>query len=344
MSEQHVVLKTIAEKCGVSIMTVSRALDPRHNRKMRASTRELILDTVKKYGYTSNLSARRLKRQKAESITLIMHDRLSRNMLSPDFDSHHEYISFSIMKGALKAAREYNYDIKFELPPFHESFQIKPAQTDGILFCTLWNMEHVIRELKKQDIPYLAIKNNIQDPDDSPGIMYVSMNRTPGVIDSFKHLYSKGHRKIGFIGTSRQISSEANRKLLRNFLLDKNIYDENLFYNVADYFDLRKLIASFNKRLPFTALVCFNDTSADLTVREFREKGLRVPQDTAVVGFDGNITYQGKGKTNLSTVAVPWEETAAEAVRTLIQKIENKDEAINFIKVLTTKFIQGETT
>lgn len=343
MPEKHVNLRTIAEKCGVSIMTVSRALDPRHNRKMRASTRALILDTVKKYGYSSNLSARRLKRQKAESITLVMHDRLSRNMVSPDFDSHHEYISFSIMKGALKAAREYNYDIKFELPPFDESFQIKPAQTDGILFITFHEMEHIIREVKKQAIPYLAIRSNIQDQDIHPD-MYVSIDRTPGIIASFKHLYSKGHRKIGFIGASKQISSEANRKLLRNFLLDKNIYDENLFYNVADYFDLRKLIASFNKSLPFSALVCFNDTSADLTVREFREKGLKVPQNIAVVGFDGNITYRGKGKTNLSTVTVPWEETAAEAVRTLIQKIENKDETINFTKVLTTKFIAGETT
>ena len=343
MVKRQVSLKTIAEKCDVSMMTVSRALDPRHKDRMRASTRKRILETVEECGYTSNIAARRLKSQRSETITLVMRDRLSIKMDCLDFDSHYEYISFSIMKGALKGAREYNYDIKFELAPFDESFQIKPTQTDGILFSTLLDMEHVIRDAEKWKMPYLAVGSSVRKQNLRPENSIV-IDRAPGVLASFEHLREKGHEKIGFIGASTQLSSESNCKLLRNFLMDGAIYDDNLFYDVFDCFSLRKLLASFNREFPFTALVCFNDTLADSTVRELRNLGVEVPRDLAVVGFDGNTAYRGEGKTNPSTVYVPWEETLTEAVRTLIQKIENKNNDTGFTKTLPTKFIMGETT
>lgn len=342
---EKVTLKTVAEKCGVSGMSVSMALDPRKQNRLRPETRERILKTVKECGYVSNPAARRLKRQKTDAITVVMSPRVMKGPnVAPDFDAHHESISWGIIRGLITEARKQHYDIKIESlldSGLTEDVisHIKPHLTDGVIFNGYSELEPIIEYVKNTGMPYVIIdaKKRIDCVDNS-----VTADRDTGVYQAFDYLINSGHSSIGFI----KCQSNTSQNLLamfRHHFFDKGIFNEELIYTVNDFFDLRNLLEGFNGTFPFTALFCFNDTAANMTVRELRYRGIKVPEDIVVIGMDGNSIYSGKGRMNLSTIKMPWEELAKEGIRTLIDLIENNQNEMSYSKIIAAEFIPGAT-
>jgi LacI family transcriptional regulator len=172
----------------------------------------------------------------------------------------------------------------------------------------------------------------------------VAINRTPGFVAAFEHLWEKGHRKVAFLSNSQQISSSYTMKIFKSYFSDKKAFDDNLIFNVDNIYDLRDLLKSFNGNFPFTALQCLNDTMADFTVRELRYMGIEVPEDIAVIGMDGNPTYQAKNGSHISTVKLPWQELAAVGARTLIGMIEQEENILRATKLIDAVFIPGKTS
>jgi DNA-binding LacI/PurR family transcriptional regulator len=133
-------------------------------------------------------------------------------------------------------------------------------------------------------------------------------------------------------------------KIFKSYFSDKKAFDDNLIFNVDNIYDLRDLLKSFNGNFPFTALQCLNDTMADFTVRELRYMGIEVPEDIAVIGMDGNPTYQAKNGSHISTVKLPWQELAAVGARTLIGMIEQEENILRATKLIDAVFIPGKTS
>ena len=349
MNYNKITMKQIADECGVSMMTVSRALSLKHKDKLRPATRDLILRAIKKYNYKFNQSASRLKRNKLDTITLIMGKRATDvPETTPDFDLHYEVISWGVVKGVVQEARKHNYDVKIEPVIESDSYNtvienITSKMTDGVLFWGAYNLNKIIQHVKNIKMPNIVMAK-IDSDVHGIGKGYVLIDRKKGLEETVKYLYEKKHRKIGFVGCEDQTASMNHSQLFSNYLKTKEIFDSNIFYSVRTSLDLRKLLLSFNNKFPFTALMCANDSLADMTVKELRFMGVKVPADVAVTGFDGNPVYQRKGQTNISTVYMPDVEAATVATQMLIENIEKGLYIPGPMKIIPSSFIPGATT
>lgn len=349
MEKGNVTLKTIAEKCGVSVMTVSRALNPRYSKSLRAETRDRIQEAAAKYQYTFNPIARRLKRQKVDAITLVMGPRVMTGpAVCPDFDAHHECNSWNMVRGVITEARRFSYDVKIESLLDRGLCDeviahIKPQLTDGVIFSNTSELEPIIQYIKTNGIPFIILEHNL-DLMSVPGQPYVAINRAPGFLTAFNHLWDKGHRQVAFFGNQKQKMSNYTRKVFETYFTEKEAFDQSLVFDIGGIYDLRDLLSNFSGHFPFTAIQCLNDTMADFTVRELRYLGFRVPEDIAVIGIDGNPTYQKESTTCLSTVKLPWRELAETGTRALIDLIEDGENALKNSRLLESEFIPGKTS
>ncbi len=311
---------------------------------MRQATRDRVLEAVKQHGYKSNLTARRLKRQKTETITLVMAPRaMTGPMVAPDFGAHYESISWGIVKGVITEARRYNYDVKLEAMLGYDKEEeeevivhIKPQLTDGVF--TFYN-GRMVDYLKDQGMPFLAV-NESWAPDE---MCALSIDRNTGYAEAVEQVLGKGHRRIAFAGCDQIISTHYKLDLLRKSLMAKDSFDEKLVFPVNNAFDVRKLLEKMNGSLPFSAIFCHNDTLADLVIRELRFLDVKVPEQVAVIGFDGNPAYRGEDRSNPASIVVPWQELAAVGTRRLIEAIENGDRRITETKTIPTFFDAGQT-
>ena len=149
---------------------------------------------------------------------------------------------------------------------------------------------------------------------------------------ALEHLAGLGHRKIAFIkGQPYSSDSETRWNAIRQVAptlgievrseltvqLDIDTFSPRVGYPVA-----QKLLA---RTTDFTALFAYNDLSAIGAIRAIREKGLRVPEDISVVGFDdiNSAAFQNPG---LTTVRQPLGAMATKAVRILIQRLNGGDD------------------
>ncbi|MEI6422539.1 MAG: LacI family DNA-binding transcriptional regulator, partial [Lentisphaerota bacterium] len=308
----------------------------------RQKTQERVLEAVKRHGYKSNLAARRLKRRKSETITLIMAPRAMVGPKgAPDFDTHYESISWGMVKGVISEARRYNYDVKLEAMLDYDKEEdvlshIKPHLTDGVF---MFYNRRMVDYLKEQGMPLLTVSENC-DPD---AMSALNIDRTPGYAEAVEQVFNKGHRRVAFIGCDRIVSSNYNRDLFEKLFTARGFFDERLVFSVNNTFDVRKFLGGISGKLPFSAVFCHNDTVADLVIRELRFLKVKVPEQVAVVGFDGNPVYRGEGRSNLASIVVPWQELATTGTRRLIEAIENGDREITESQTVPTFFSIGLT-
>lgn len=338
-------MQEIADQCGVSKMTVSRALNSKESGKLNEKTLEKINKLAKKYGYVKNLAAKRLTSQKTDTIMLMMG---VRPMLGPEttpyLDTHHEVLIWDTVRGVVSTTRKYGYDVKldviFERGKGGELLKnLKPQFIDGIIFNSAWEYEKIISHVQSEGIPYVIMSEQwgtlLQNR--------LCINDSPAFKSAVECLYGKGHRQIAFAGSlNKQLHCKFITNELKKHFKDKCILNNDLFFNVEDDYEVRRLMNSLGKEPPFTALFCMNDSTADIAVRELRYMGLKVPEDIAVVGYDGNRTYRMSG-TDPATIDRPRTKLAEMATEILIEMIENKDCKVDFPVSINSTFYKGKT-
>jgi DNA-binding LacI/PurR family transcriptional regulator len=96
------------------------------------------------------------------------------------------------------------------------------------------------------------------------------------------------------------------------------------------------------RKRPFTALFAYNDISAIGSIRAFQEAGLRVPEDISVVGFD-DILLALHNNPSLTTVRQPLEKMGEIAARTLLDRIEEREEWVPEIAIEPEFVVRNST-
>ena len=139
LEKQRISLKDIAKAGGVSTITVSRALDPMRSHTIGAATRDRLRKLAEEMNYSSNLAARRFKRGRSETISVVIPQSIFRKPDSIDFSAHGSVLFWEIIEGIIKTAKYWKYDIKLE--PFMKSDQpdilldnICSSHADGVIF------------------------------------------------------------------------------------------------------------------------------------------------------------------------------------------------------------------
>jgi DNA-binding LacI/PurR family transcriptional regulator len=317
MPDTHrpVTLKILAEYLDLSPATISIVLNNSPVAKsIPAATRQRVLAAAKKFEYLPNLNARTLRTGITNTVGVIVPE-ISEGYFTSVMLGVEQYL---LQEGFLyfTVSHRGRPDLKEEYPKM-----LKGRAVDGFLL--------VNTELRhKMTLPVVAISSHCN----FPGVTNVVLDHNHAAQMALQHLYDLGHRRIAFMKGQRfSLDSEARWLSIVDIAqrigitvrpelciyLEKNSWSPELGYPAT-----RELLS---RTTDFTALFCFNDTSAIGAMRAIEDAGLNCPRDISVIGFDDIIVAEYLNP-RLTTVRQPLHEMGWAAAEILIKRIQSPDE------------------
>lgn len=317
-------IKEIAKACKVSIATVSNIL----NEKPGASdtTRELVLKTAEQMDYMPNYVAKNLKMRNTRSIGVIAEDMTIFSI--PDIiDGITEYcekVDYQILLTNLRLFKKYN-DGYYNKDDYYgivkqEIKKFMAMQVEGIIYVTAHErVMHCIPE----DLPIPAVL--AYGYSKSGKIPSVVVDDEHGAYQAVQYLIEQGHRKIGVVtGKSDSIHMQARLIGYQKALRDNEIfYDPELvcpgdWTREAGYRCTDSLLEK-----GVTAVFCMNDLMAGGIYDRIDEKGLSIPQDISVSGYD-NREVSSYYRPPLTTIHLPLHDVGYRAAEVMIDMLEKR--------------------
>lgn len=331
-----VSLKTIAEKCGVSTATVSKALNDQKD--IGEETKNRIKQTAEAMGYFPNAAARSLKTKRSYNIGVLFEEEAGCGLT-------HEYFS-GVLNGLKVQAEKQGYDITFINTCFENRKMsyyehCKYRNFSGVaIVCADFNDPDVM-ELMNSDLPVVTIDYVHHN------CTAVSSNNIQGIEDLVRYIASQGHQKIAYI--HGQDSSSVTKDRLASFYrtmdgLGLNVPDE--YIRAADYLETkeaaRQTKALLNLKEPPTCILYPDDTSLIGGRNVIIEMGLRIPNDISVAGYDG-ICMSQLLHPKLTTIRQNTELIGKEAAKRLISTIEKPKTTLIERVVIEGILIKGQS-
>ncbi|WP_327585605.1 LacI family DNA-binding transcriptional regulator [Nonomuraea sp. NBC_00507] len=309
-------IRDVAREAGVSITTVSRALNDVVGSRLPDDTRRRVRETAERLGYAPNKMARGLRTQRSHMLGMIS-DHIA---TTPH--------AGRLILGAQEVAMTRGWAlmlINTGGDPAAEARGIQALhqqQVDGVLYATMYHrIVTVPSELR--GLP-LVMADARTEGDGPPAVV---PDEVRGGYDATRELLDHGHRRVGLALNSDDVPATHGRlRGYRQALEEAGIaYDPELVVQkesetTGGYLACRRLL----ERTPRpTAIFCYNDRMAMGAYRAAAELGLRIPEDVSVVGFD-NQEYIADGLyPGLTTLQLPHYEMGAWAVDRLMELIDD---------------------
>jgi LacI family transcriptional regulator len=271
-------IRDIADLAGVSIATVSRVLNDRPD--VAPETRENVLQVVREHGFSTNRGARGLSSGRTGMIGLTL-PLVADAYFGP------------ILSGAAEAL--YESDMRIVLAPtLHEHDRevsllerLMRGTTDGAILMLPEESADELQMLQRQGFPFVIVDPREAPPD---GIACVSAMHAAGAKQATEHLLELGHRRIGAIaGAPGWYATEERLLGYRAALAGEGILLDPELVVYSDWRIPRGTEAAEELLAlpdPPTAIFGFNDNVAIGALHAARNRGLSVPGDISVVGFD----------------------------------------------------------
>ncbi|MGN0351168.1 MAG: LacI family DNA-binding transcriptional regulator [Roseburia sp.] len=331
-----VSLKTIAEKCGVSTATVSKALNDQKD--IGEETKNRVRKVAQELGYFPNAAARALKTNRSYNIGVLFEEEAGSGLT-------HEYFS-GVLNGLKLQAEEQGYDITFinsclENRKMSYYEHCKYRNFSGVVIVCADFRDPEVLELMEQDLPVVTIDYV------HPECTAVSSNNYRGMEELVQYVYRQGHRKIAYI--HGQKGSSVTEERIESFVttmkkLGLTVPPEYL--REAKYLEIEETARQTRKLLegknPPTCILYPDDTAVIGGRNVMMELGLRIPEDISVVGYDG-IKLSQLLYPRLTTIRQNTELVGREAAKRLIQRIgENKTALVERV-VIEGELIEGES-
>lgn len=321
-----ITLKEIAEKCNVSIATVSNILNGKAN--VSEETKERILKVIDETGYKPNYLARKLRVNKTHSIGIIIDDLT-------------EFSSPEIIDGIMSYLEENNYEAILENLRFYSKWGTKWYHNKGYEKA----VEAAIRELtaiKVDGIIYVAgharnIKCLPENPEipivvsyaftDNPNISTVEIDDIKSAYNLATYLIQNGHKEIACIaGAQDNIHTLRRLEGLKNALKDNNLSlkESHIYYgdwkSDSGYSACQDLMINPD----FTAIFCFNDIMAAGAYDYLNSSEKYSAEDISIVGFD-NRTVSYFLKPALTTMEIPLYDIGRKSGQIILEQINTKE-------------------
>jgi DNA-binding LacI/PurR family transcriptional regulator len=326
-----VKMKDVAERAGVSTMTVSLALGD--SSRISPETRRRVLEVVKELQYSRNARGRALRSGFTNIIGLYA-----------GFGAVNVRLPFftEIVSGLQEGCEQVKKDLLLH-GIFHGGGvdDIFTELADGRIDGLVVNMPQdnpLAARLARSGFPVVAIADPLQD------IPSVIVDDAQGSRLLADHLRQRGHQRLFYLSSqARPISAVRRREAFLQSAAELGMDVEEVCYEGGAERDspfVPDLLRRDRAHRP-TAIVCWNDQTAYKLLADCRRHNVLIPDDVGVVGFDGSSsTYANRWA--LTTIRAPWAEAARTAVLYLDQLL--KGEPIPSETVLPVEFVQGNTT
>jgi LacI family transcriptional regulator/LacI family purine nucleotide synthesis repressor len=311
-----VSMKDIAAVCGVSVATVSKALNDHSD--IGEETKEKIRDTAKELGYHPNSSARALKTNRSYNIGVLYKEESGSGLT-------HDYFS-QILESFKSAAEQQGYDITFLSNSRVHKDRMSYLQhsiyrgMDGVMIAVAdYNNPEVI-ELLSSDLPVVTIDYVFN------GRISVNSNNIKGMEELLSYIYSMGHRKIAYIYGEEAMVTTNRVSTYYRFLEKHGIPIVEEYMQQGKYRNLHVAANITNYLLdlhnPPSCIVYSDDFAAVGGMNTIKSRGLRIPEDISIAGFDG-ITIASQLEPKLTTYKQDTISIGTKAAQKLINIIEN---------------------
>lgn len=319
-SNKRVTLKNIADRCGYSVNTVSRAL--RNDTSLSRETLEKIHTIANEMGYVRNVLASTLRSGKSNIIAIIVEE----------IQNQHYTALISQMDTLL---REKGYTVMIISATINDSInndyildKILSLSVDGILLFPYTNSSHLAKHLKQNHIPFVLVDREI----DGVTADTVRCDDYAGGYLAGEEFCRLGHRQFAYICGPLNNSAQPMRQSgFLDALRDHNIPEKNIRIIHSD-----KLLDEIlnNQVQPstfpeimfpvnYSALFTFNDQIAYYAINVLKQQNYKIPRDISVIGFDymrKDIPYLMP----LTSISYPKGCSIAQtAVEYLLSRIEN---------------------
>lgn len=310
MMVARTTIHDVAKAAGVSVATVSKAVNGRDG--VAPATLSHVMSVVEELGYASSLVATSMRRQQTNVIGVLV--------------AEFEPFAVQLLQGVSAALQNTRYDVLAYAGSVsageHLGWERRSLSRlggtliDGAIIVTPTTTP------AHATVPIVAV-----DPHSGPkGTSTVSVHNHDGAQAAVEHLISLGHRRIGHLRGRTDLESAHQREEgYRRALHDAGIaFDPALIvdggYRAADSTAGAHHLLALSDRP--TAVFAANDQSAIEMMRVAAERGLRVPHDLSVVGFD-DVPEAASHDPQLTTVRQPLHEMGMIAVRVLLGMLDD---------------------
>jgi DNA-binding LacI/PurR family transcriptional regulator len=305
-SKRSATIHEVAEVAGMSIATVSRAF---HTPEMvKPQTRERVLEAAAGLGYTPNRAARGLITGRTGNLGLIVPD-----IANPFFPA--------LVKAAQGRARAGDYAVFIadtDEDPHTEEQVIRALakQVDGVIACSSRMSDAKLRGLASVTTVVLVNRR-------SGAIPAVVMDMTGGMRQAVEHLHALGHRSAVFLAGPRASWSNRQRRGALRATADRLGMKVTELGPFEPGYDAGVHAADLALAEKPSAIVAYNDLMALGVLGRLSDRGVAVPGDVSVVGFD-DIQMAALAAPALTTVAVPTATAGRAAVDMLLDALAER--------------------
>ena len=327
-------LKDISERCGVSIATVSKAINNKSD--VSDETKEQVMKAARELGY--RLSARTLNAAGTGSIGVLFVDESNSGLM-------HDYFA-GVLDSFKRTAEDRGYDITFVNCSTKQPNRMTYLETcrrhgfDGLVLASIDFGSSEVLELIRSDIPLVTIDHVFDNR------ISVMSDNVGGMNELMEYVISKGHRKIAYIhGSPSTVTSGRLAGFFRTaerygIAIPDDYIMEVPYRSVDDtYMATESLLGLRN---PPTCILFSDDFGAMGGLNAIRARGLSIPEDISVAGFDGMRSLQYLDP-RLATIIQDSETIGTVAATKLIGLIESPRTTFVEQVIVPGKLSKGHT-
>jgi LacI family transcriptional regulator len=312
---RRTTLADVAVVAGVSRATASRALAG--DARISAATRSAVREAARRLGYVPNVAARSLRARHTRALGLLLADLGDpvHGQVASGFEQEAAASGYSVI---IVSAHDVPDEERRAMTVFME------RATDGICLASSVLDPEEARS-RAGAVPIVVVQPDHECRVTAPERLPPGTIRTDdesGIEQAARHLVSSGHRDIAYLGSGTRATNRLRQAAVERVVretMDRPLRAISL--PESAWMDPDVVSAALGRRPP-EAVICYDDKLALALLDGLRRRGLSVPRDVAVTGFD-DIPFARLANPRLTTVATPVVEMGRLAARSLVGAIDS---------------------
>ncbi len=308
-------MKDVAERCGVSLSTVSLVLSG--DARIPPATTQRVLEVVKALGYRPNVVARNLARQSSKVLAVVLPD--------PSALVDHLFCAQALQGISAEASRRgYRLIVETATAQFlSRRFYLrllKENSANAMIYLGSSLGDHFLADPELLEFPFLTMGGYL----DNSQVSHITIDNEAAGYLATRHLLEQGHHRIGHVAGALHDATSRDRirgyqRALKEARVD---YDADIV--VEAHFRPREAAAAANLLLKkdVTAIFAANDLMAASVLHAAQVSGRKIPEDVAVVGL-GDLEWTPFFNPPLSSIRYDVQALSSEGTRCLIENIEH---------------------